>query len=102
MRLVWSEPAVAALAAIRDYIGRDNPFYAGVFVERLILTAESLRELPARGRMVPESTREDVRELLFQRYRIIYRLRTDGVEILAIVHGARDLTNVPRPPWDAG
>lgn len=102
MRLVWTEPAVAALAAIGDYIGRDNPFYAGVFVERLILAAESLHELPERGRVVPELPRGDVRELLFQRYRIIYRLRADAVEILAIVHGARDLANVPRPPWDAG
>ena len=102
MTLVWTEPAVAALAAIRDFIGRDNPFYAGVFAERLILAAESLHELPERGRVVPELSRGDVRELLFQRYRIIYRLRPDGVEILIIVHGARDLSNVPRPPWDAG
>ncbi len=31
MKLVWTEPAVASLRAIHDYIAVDNPFYAGVF-----------------------------------------------------------------------
>ena len=43
-----------------------------------------------------------IRELLFQGYRVIYRFHTDLVEVLAIVHGARDLSRMPRPPWEAG
>jgi toxin ParE1/3/4 len=102
MKLVWTEPAAASLEAIHDYIARGSAFYADVFVERLILAAQSLRELPERGRMVPEYRHPDVRELLFQHYRILYRLAPDRIEILAIVHGARDLARMPRPPWDAG
>lgn len=33
MRLAWSEPAVADLSAIYDYIARDSPRYAHRFVE---------------------------------------------------------------------
>ena len=43
-----------------------------------------------------------IRELLFQNYRVIYRFHADLVEILAIVHGARDLSQMLRPPWEAG
>ncbi len=102
MKLFWTEPAVASLSAIRDYIARDNSFYAGIFVARLIAAAESLQTLPTRGRVVPELRRDDVRELLFQHYRIIYRLDAERTEILAVVHGARDLGTLPRLPWDVG
>ena len=102
MNIVWTEPAVDSLQAIHDYIARDNAFYAGLFTQRLIEIAESLQDLPERGRLVPEAGNADMRELLFQHYRIIYRLRAEIIEILAIVHGARDLSLLPRPPWEAG
>ncbi len=102
MRLVWTEPAVASLAAIRDYIAVDNAFYADVFAARLVVAAETLQNLPERGRVVPELAREDVRELLFQHYRIIYRLGSQQIDVLAIVHGARDLERLPHPPWNVG
>jgi len=102
MRLVWTEPAVASLQAIRDYIAQDSAFYASLFVERLVHAAEALHDLPERGRVVPEAGTASIRELLFQHYRIIYRTHDDLVEILAIVHGARDLSLMPRPPWEAG
>ncbi|MFT3755472.1 MAG: type II toxin-antitoxin system RelE/ParE family toxin [Pseudoxanthomonas sp.] len=101
MNIVWTEPAVDSLQAIRDYIACDNAFYADVFVNRLIDVAESLNEFPERGRQVPEAGNPALRELLFQNYRIIYRHRAGAVEILAIVHGARDLSRMPRPPWEA-
>ena len=102
MNIVWTEPAVDSLHAIRDYIARDNAFYAGVFINRLIDTAETLDSFPERGREVPEAGTPSIRELLFQNYRVICRFHADLVEILAIVHGARDLSQMPRPPWEAG
>ena len=39
------------------------------------------------GRIVPETNRKDIRELLFKNYRIIYRVGTDHVSILTIRHG---------------
>lgn len=102
MKLVWTDPAVASLTAIRDYIAVDNPFYANVFASRLIAAAETLHELPERGRVVPELARNDVRELLFQHYRIIYRLGPRQIDVLAIVHGARDLERLPHSTWDVG
>jgi plasmid stabilization system protein ParE len=49
------------------------------------------------GRIVPEIDREDIRELLIQRHRIIYRLLPDEVEILTVHHGARPLEGFEPP-----
>ncbi|HYI09317.1 MAG TPA: type II toxin-antitoxin system RelE/ParE family toxin [Thermoanaerobaculia bacterium] len=55
--------------------------------------ARSLRQFANRGRVVPEIGDPSVRELLVfrQRYRMIYRVLEREVQILAFIHGARDL-----------
>ncbi|OAX66477.1 hypothetical protein A6R71_03955 [Xanthomonas translucens pv. arrhenatheri] len=47
MNIVWTEPAVDSLQAIRDYVAHDSVFYADLFVNRLIDAAESLRRSPS-------------------------------------------------------
>jgi hypothetical protein len=44
-----------------------------------------------RGRAVPEYKDSKVREVFIDKYRLIYRLPKDLVEIIGFVHGARDL-----------
>jgi addiction module RelE/StbE family toxin len=101
MRIEWTEPAIADLSAIRDYIARDSEYYALQFVGRIIEAVEKLEELPERGRRVPEARGVDgIRELLFQSYRIIYRLIGDRVQILAVLHGSRDLVRMTPKPWE--
>ncbi|HSP61492.1 MAG TPA: type II toxin-antitoxin system RelE/ParE family toxin [Pyrinomonadaceae bacterium] len=41
-----------------------------------------------------------IRELLYQNYRIIYRIRGDFIEILTVIHGRRDLGSFKPAPWD--
>lgn len=60
MKLVWTQPAVADLRAIRDYIRRDSEFYARRFVARILDAVETLAELPTRGRPVPEADDPDI------------------------------------------
>ena len=102
MKIVWTEPAVEDLRELYAYIARDSEMYASGFVERIILAVERLLEHPKVGRVVPESNDENIRELLFQRYRIIYRLQNDNIELLSVIHGARDLGNLESAPWDVG
>jgi len=102
MKLEWTEPAVETLQGIKDYIAKDNDFYAARFVERIVAAAEKLQDFPGVGRKVPEADREDVREIIFQAYRIIYRVRAERVEILAVVHGGRDLDSDETKPWEVG
>lgn len=52
------------------------------------------------GRLVPEAgVRDDIRELIYQGYRIIYLLSSELSEIITVVHGSRDLTRSDKP-WD--
>lgn len=91
------------LTQLRDYIAQDSPFYARQFAERLILALERLTTLPRSGRTVPEAGHQDaIREVLYQGYRLIYRIRDDQqlVQIVTVLHGARDLAHMtpPRQP----
>src|SRR3712207_8332183 len=47
------------------------------------------RGFPYSGRIVPEIGREDIREIIIQSYRAIYRILPDDAEILTVHHGAR-------------
>jgi addiction module RelE/StbE family toxin len=98
-RLEWTEPAVADLENIQAYIARDSAEYADAVIERLILSVDQLESFPESGRRVPESTDPKIRELLVERYRIIYRRKKGAVQILAVVHGARNLVQVKPKPW---
>ena len=91
MKVEWTEPAVADLAALRDYIGRDSWIYANRFVERLIRAVDRLEEFPESGRQVPESASPEIREIVHQGYRIIYRISSEKAQILTVVDGRRDL-----------
>ena len=100
MRLDWSEPATRDLQDIHDYISRDSEYYASRFVERLLEAAERLTEFPRLGRVVPVVRSTDIRELLFSSYRIVYHVERDRVQIIAVVHGARDWSRKEPKPWE--
>ena len=101
MRIVWSDVAEADLDDLYDYIARDVPYYAEQFVDRLIEAVGVLTDHPRLGRQVPEADeREDIRELIFQSYRVIYLVEADQVHILTVIHGRRDLGGQAAKPWD--
>lgn len=98
-RLEWTDPAVADLENIQDYVARDSPEYADALIERLVLSVEQLAAFPESGRLVPEATDPKVRELLVEGYRMVYRLRKGTVQILGVIHGARSLYRMKPKPW---
>ena len=100
MRIKWSDVARGDVIAPRDYIARDSPYYARRFTERLVESIENLNEFPRMGGRVPEADRDDVRELIFHAYRIIYLIETEEIAILTVVHGSRDLGRRKPPPWE--
>jgi len=95
-KLIWSPQALSDLEGICDYIARDSDRYAKLFAERVLALVEGIPQHPLLGAIVPEYQREELRERLFQNYRIVYRVRTDSVEIVTISHAARLLPQ--RPP----
>lgn len=102
MPIEWAHAAREDLRAINRYIAQDSRHYARQFANRLIAHTEQPTAFPRIGREVPEATNSaaEIRELLFRDYRIIYQLKPDDqVQILAVIHGARDLTEDNGNPW---
>lgn len=87
--------------ALRNYIASDAPTRATFFVQRLFNHVDALRAFPELGRVVPETDIANIRELVFQGYRIIYQLSAERIDILTVLHGSRDLSNPDHRPWEA-
>ena len=93
----WSVPARNDLKQIHDYIAKDSKYYAQNVIQEIVAKTETLNELPEIGRIVPEISDQNIRELIVYSYRLIYEMSGAGVEILAIIHGRRDFNSI----WDA-
>ena len=89
MKIRWSYEALDRLIEIEDYISKDSSVRAIQFVDQLIEYAELLSGKPLMGRIVPELANPDIRELVFKKYRIIYRLNEKRIEILTVFEGHR-------------
>src|SRR4030067_393338 len=93
-RIKWSPRAASHFEGICDYIAKDSKYYAFLFAKKVIAIVKSLPEFPKTGRVVPEYNDENLREKIYGNYRIVYRLKGDIVEIVAICHGARSLDRI--------
>ena len=100
MKILWTEPAIEDLRNLHGYIARDSEVYASSFVQRIILAVERLSDFPRLGRVVPEADQDTIRELLYQNYRIVYRVKSELIEILTVIHGRRDLGSLKPAPWE--
>ena len=88
-QVTWTEQAIDDLYTVFLFIARDALGYAELMIERVFTATERLGEFPRSGRVVPEIGRDDIREVIVQNYRIMYRVLPDEVEILTVHHGAR-------------
>ncbi|RJP60366.1 MAG: type II toxin-antitoxin system RelE/ParE family toxin [Deltaproteobacteria bacterium] len=89
MRVHWTNTAVEHLLAIYEYIAQDSPVYAQRMIDRLTRRSEQIATFPLSGRMVPEYEAQDIREVIEKPYRLIYRIKPDQIEVLAVVHSAQ-------------
>lgn len=78
----WTLTAQADLKNIGDYIAKDSSHYAVEFVDRVIQHVEKLTQFPRKGRVVPEFEDENIRELIFHNYRIVYAKERRGLYVL--------------------
>jgi addiction module RelE/StbE family toxin len=90
----WTKQALSDLEAIGDYIARDSPAIAQLFVNRIINSVIRLESFPQSGRIVPEAKRETIREVIFRNYRIVYSLEDETIYILTIFHASKLATNL--------
>jgi toxin ParE1/3/4 len=87
--VVWSEPALADLEAIADYIALENPAAAAELVQRVLAHVEQLAEHPESGVRVPELGRSRYRQLVQPPCRVFYRHEEQRVFIVHVMRTDR-------------
>jgi toxin ParE1/3/4 len=94
LKVAWTYRARAHLRAIHDYVAADSPRSATRLVDRITRKSESLARFPLIGHTIPEYESESIRQVLEGNYRIIHRIKPDRVEVIAVIHGARELPSL--------
>jgi toxin ParE1/3/4 len=84
--VVWSPRAIGHLAALRDYIARENPGAAARTATTLLAAVDRLAELPNLGRPGRVSGTPEL-VVPGTRYFIPYRVRCERLENIAVFHG---------------
>lgn len=90
MRVVITTAARGDLASIQSYIAEDNPVRAESFAKELVDRCEDLADSPRRYPLLPRHEAEGIRRRAYRSYLILYRIVGDTIEILHVIHGARD------------
>ncbi len=90
MKASLTPQAEADLEGIGDRIADGNPARAVTYVRELRERVERIGEFPHAGPPRPQWG-DGIRIAVHGKYLIVYRVRDETVQILRVVHGARDL-----------
>lgn len=85
MRIVWTDPAVADLDNIHEYISRDSTVYTDSVLSEIFDAVDHLEKYSQSGRVDENHTRE----IIVGSYRVMYDIQDETIRILTVLHGAR-------------
>ncbi len=88
MRVRWLRRALRNLESIYEYMEKDNPEAAQKVIMKIRVGVNKLADFPLSGR---SGRVESTRELIIGNtpYIVIYRVKSNAVEILRVLHSAR-------------
>ena len=95
VKVVWTPFSIDNINDIADFISIDSRKYSELFVSKIFEKVHFLEDFPKAGRVVPEFNKEDIRELIYGNYRIVYKIYDYHLDILTIHHSARLLSDIP-------
>ena len=94
--IVWTTFALQDVNDFAEYIAKDSEKYAARTVQKIFESVEILQTHIHFGRIVPEFSAENLREIISGNYRIVYTIVDEQkIEILTVHHGKRLLSNNP-------
>jgi addiction module RelE/StbE family toxin len=97
MKVIFAPAAKLDLFNIGEHIRRENPARALSFVDELIDRCLTLADLPRRHPLVPRYEHWGIRRCVHGDYLIFYRVRSDAVDIVHVLHGAMDYESMLFP-----
>jgi len=95
--IFWTKSAENDLKNIIEYIKRDSAERAKEIFYAIKDECESLKNLPERKRVVPELQQFGIvhyREIIYKRWRIIFKIEEKSVYVLVVVDSSRDLEDL--------
>jgi toxin ParE1/3/4 len=90
-QITWTKPALDDLDEIGQYIAVSNLLAAKKLVQAVFTTIERLEQFPESGRVPPELTKLNYREVIVNPCRIFYKNQGDDVFILHVMRQEQDL-----------
>jgi len=87
--VIWTEPALADLDAIADYIALENPKAAREQVRRVFDHVDQLAVHPLSGPKLPEFRGWRYRQIIEPPCRVIYWHEKSAAHIVHVVRGER-------------
>jgi len=95
-RYVLSPDALQDLQDIWDFVAFDNANAADHLEDEFFNAFEKLARRPRMGHTRPDITERDVRFWPTGSYLIVYREHPEALQVLAVLHGSRDVPEVMR------
>jgi toxin ParE1/3/4 len=96
MKVVWTLESRERLLEIQAYISQYSPKAARSVTARLLQRSRKLASPLTAGRRLPEYPEAELREVLERPFRIIYLVKGDRVEVLAVKHYRQRLPRTPK------
>jgi len=93
MKIIWSRVAIERIEDIVSVIAEDKPAASKKWKTTIYQKVQRLQKFPKSGRKVPETNRDEIREIIYKNYRIIYRIESKRISILTVRHD-RQLLNI--------
>lgn len=90
MKCFFTATAAADLEGIAEWIAKDSPPRASAFVSEFRLVIDAVADVPRAFPLVPRYEMKGIRRLVHGNYLVFYRIAGERVDILRVVHGARD------------
>ncbi|MGA2880465.1 MAG: type II toxin-antitoxin system RelE/ParE family toxin [Bryobacteraceae bacterium] len=90
----WAQAASLDVIEIVDFIKQDRPEAARKLGRSFLTEASRLRRNPRQGKAVPELLEKgiaDYRQVVVSAYRLIYAIRTEFIDVVAVIDSRRDV-----------
>ncbi len=90
MRIITKVDAKRELLQIKWYIEQDSKFYANKTVNEINKRIKNLLLFPELGKVV--NKRENIRQIIYKSYKILYKFDSKNIYILHIIHHSRNIS----------
>ncbi len=91
LKVIWAESALSDLEQVVRFIATEDLEAARKLGNSLIQRVEQVASFPRSGRIVPETSNDNVREIILTPYRVVYEIseKNQALYVLRVWHAAR-------------